>query len=142
MKADVKFRLENSCNCCRWWQQPRGNDPVYINSLGRVEPWDADKARDLAMSVRRAMANLTTSVADWARGSGVPMGPVLDRAREVTRIDLDRGVPISKKELDSIERVVSETILSLSLDASSESTPTSDGAEASTSSPRDVNLKC
>ncbi len=148
--ADLRFRMENSCNCCRWWERPRGNDPVYINSLGHVEPWDPEKATDLGKSVRRAMANVTTMIAQWAMDSGVPMAPVLGKAREMTRIDLERGVPISKKELESIERVVSDAILALSLDASSPGTPLSvctrsedlEGMDGSTSSPNDVDLQC
>lgn len=119
--ADLRFRFENSCNCCYWWTQPRGNDPVYINSQGVVEKWDPDKAENLGLAVKRAIANLTANVAQWAQDSGVSLYPVLEKARAVTRLDLDRGVPLSKKELESVERVVSETILTLSLDASSPS---------------------
>lgn len=122
--ADLRFRFENSCNCCYWWTQPRGNDPVYINSRGNVERWDADKAENLGLAVKRAVANLTASVAQWAQDSGVSLYPVLEQARTVTRLDLDRVAPLSRKEIESIERVVSETIISLSLDASSAS-PTS-----------------
>jgi len=58
---DIIFTFNDSFNCCRSCRTP--DDPLYINSQGKVEPYKVRKANgEPEQAFQRAFAHLTTTL--------------------------------------------------------------------------------